>query len=125
MSDGPIQLRSDLAMVQLTSRGVDMDVLLIHNEAEGAGPGVDRARVQRRVLVGPLLRASNEEIREMAPGSVDRARERGVVEVLTGFVRGQHSTANQAVRLFKVRGPCVRARGLCGRNMCARGFRLL
>ncbi len=110
MCDDPVKLRPDLDMVKLVSQGVEMDVLLLRNEAEGAGPGVDRAQVQRDKLVGPLFQMSEREIAEMARRPLDRARERGAAEALTRFVREQHTTANQAARLFKV-GRGVQARG--------------
>ncbi len=102
VSDGTIKLRPELCMVQLTSRGVEMDVLLVRNELVSPGQGVDRARVQRDVLVGPLRGMSDQAVRAMAQKPVDRARERGVVEALTKYVARQHTTANQAVRVFKV-----------------------
>ncbi len=97
LSDGPVKVRADLNMVQLTSGGVEMDVLLVRNEVISPGPYVDRARVQRNVLVGPLLDGRTTRAR------LDRARERGVAEAMTDYVARQHSIANQAVRLFKVR----------------------
>lgn len=106
--DGPAKLRPELDMLKLVSQGVEMDVLLVRNVAEGARQGVDRAQVQRDLLVGPLFHMTDDEIAAMAQQTPDRAQERGVVEALTRFVREQHTTANQAVRLFKVgRGPSI------------------
>lgn len=62
-----------------------------------------KAQVQRDRLVGPLFRMSDSQIADMARNLLDRSRERGTVEALTQFVQEQHTTANQAVRLFKVR----------------------
>lgn len=127
VADGPIKRRVDLVMVQLKSEGVEMDVLLVRNEAERAAQGVDRARAQRDKLVGPLLGMNKQEICEMARLPLDRSRERGVVEALTEFVEQQHGTANEAVRLFKVRYNIhmgvrhARVRGTCrqGGGACA------
>lgn len=58
----------------------------------------------------------------MARQPLDRTRERGVAEAMTGYMRLQrHTTANQAVRLFKVRyGSWVRQGSVMARQMGAR-----
>ncbi len=99
---GRTEIKAELCVVQLTFQGVDMDVLLVRNEAEGVGQGVDRVKVQRDALVGPLFRMDDGQIASMARRPLDGSRVRGVVEALTRFVEQQHTTANQAVRLFKV-----------------------
>ncbi len=102
---GIIETKPELSLLQLTSHNVDMDVLLVRNEAEGVGQGVDRAQLQRDKLVKPLLDMSDAWIAYLAKTTMDRSRERGVMEALTRFVQEHHTTANQAVRLFKVRCP--------------------
>ncbi len=114
VADGPIKRRPELCMVQLTSKGVDMDVLLVRNEAQCAVQGVDRACEQRDMLVRPLFEMTKQEIREMERLPLDRARERGVAEAMSRYMRRQHTTANQAVRLFKVR----HGRWAYGRRAC-------
>lgn len=98
---GRIETKPELCLVQLTSRGVGMDVLLVHNEAVDMAPYTDRAQLQRDKLVKPLFNSGDSCIAYIAKSPVDRSRERGVMEALTKFVQEHHTTANQAVRLFK------------------------
>lgn len=116
---GRIETKPELCLVQLTSRGVGMDVLLVHNEAVDMAPYTDRAQLQRDKLVKPLFNSGDSCIAYIAKSPVDRSRERGVMEALTKFVQEHHTTANQAVRLFKVR--CAQNLPVRdGAQMCAR-----
>ncbi|KAG2494108.1 hypothetical protein HYH03_007747 [Edaphochlamys debaryana] len=92
-------------MIKLTTAwGVDMDVLFVQNEAWWYQ--WDKAAAQVKALVKPLIHSAHSV-------TASGARERGVSEAHTRFVKEQPGTANQAVRLFKAWVKCGLAeRGL-------------
>ncbi|KAG2494117.1 hypothetical protein HYH03_007755 [Edaphochlamys debaryana] len=98
-------------MIQFTLQDVKMDVVLVPNFATHVDShDRDNAAKQVEVLVKPLLRMTG---REAAATTASGLREQSLSEALTKFVKKQHKTANEAVRLFKAWVKCGLAeRGL-------------
>ncbi|KAG2494129.1 hypothetical protein HYH03_007767 [Edaphochlamys debaryana] len=101
----PVRQKPGMRMLEFTWDELEVDLCLVQNVARWYN--WNKAAKQVEVLVGPLLRMTDAEVAALEDqAGPNRARERGVGEALTAFVKAQPGTATEAVRLFKAWVKC-------------------